>query len=132
VGTIDLLAAARQAAQRAHAPYSRFRVGAAVLDAAGQTYLGCNVESASYGLSVCAERVAIFNAIASDAARPLQALAVVCLDAAAAACVPCGACRQVIAEHLAPDATVYLGGEEVVRPADLLPRAFTLPAEWPG
>jgi cytidine deaminase len=132
VGTIDLLAAARQAAGLAHAPYSRFRVGAAVLDAAGQVFVGCNVESASYGLSVCAERVAIFNAIASGAQQPLQALAVACLDAARAGCVPCGACRQVLAEHLAPHAAIYLGPNDVVRPADLLPRAFSLLPDWPG
>ena len=132
MGTIDLLATARQAAELAHAPYSRFRVGAAVLDAAGKVFVGCNVESASYGLSLCAERVAIFNAIASGGQRPFQALAVACLDAAPSACVPCGACRQVIAEQLAHNATVHLGRDDVVRPADLLPRAFALPAEWPG
>ena len=132
MGTIDLLAAARQVAELAHAPYSRFRVGAAVLDAAGQVFVGCNVESASYGLSLCAERVAIFNAIAAGGQRPLRALAVVCLDAEPGACLPCGACCQVMAEHLAEDAAIYLGPTDVVRPADLLPRAFTLPAEWPG
>jgi cytidine deaminase len=97
-----------------------------VLDAAGQTFVGCNVESASYGLSLCTERVAIFNAIASGAQQPLRALAVACLDAEGA-CTPCGACRQVISEHVAPDGLVYLAAEDVVRPADLLPRAFTLP-----
>jgi cytidine deaminase len=132
VGTIDLLAAARQAADLAHAPYSRFRVGAAVLDNAGHVFVGCNVESASYGLSLCAERVAIFNAIASGGQRPLRALALACLDAKAGACVPCGACRQVMAEHLAEDAGIYLGPNDVVRPADLLPRAFTLAPDWPG
>ena len=132
MGTIDLLAAARQAAERAHAPYSRFRVGAAVLDAAGEVFVGCNVESASYGLSLCAERSAIFNAIAAGGQRPLRALAVVCLDAEPGACAPCGACRQVMAEHLAEDAAIYLGPNDVVRPAELLPRAFTLAAEWPG
>jgi cytidine deaminase len=126
VATIDLLAAARQAAERAHAPYSRFRVGAAVRDAAGRTFVGCNVESASYGLSVCAERAAIFNAIASGAQRPLQALAVACLDAPRGGCLPCGACRQVMAEHLTPEAAIYLGDDDVARPADLLPRPFTL------
>ena len=132
MGTIDLLAAARQAAELAHAPYSRFRVGAAVLDAAGQVFVGCNVESASYGLSLCAERVAIFDAIALGGQRPFRALAVACLDAQPGACVPCGACRQVMAEHLAQDAAIMLGPNDVVRPADLLPRAFTLPPEWPG
>ena len=126
MATIDLLAAARQAAERAHAPYSSFRVGAAVLDAAGATFVGCNVESASYGLSLCAERVAIFNAIASGGQRPLRALAVVCLDGEGA-CTPCGACRQVIFEHLADDAEIALALNDILRPSDLLPRAFTLP-----
>jgi cytidine deaminase len=123
----DLLGAARVAAERAHAPYSHFRVGAAVLDAAGRTFVGCNVESASYGLSLCAERVAIFTAIAAGGRRPLRALALVCLDARGGGCVPCGACRQVMLEHLAPDAAVYLGGDEVARPGELLPRGFSLP-----
>jgi cytidine deaminase len=123
---LDLLAQARAAAERAHAPYSRFRVGAAVRDRNGQTYLGCNVESASYGLTLCAERVAIFAAIAAGAPRPLRALAVACLDSAVGGCVPCGACRQVMVEHLAEDALVYVGGE-VLTPGDLLPRAFRLP-----
>jgi cytidine deaminase len=127
-----LQAAAVGAMEHAYAPYSRFRVGAAVRDAAGRVFVGCNVESASYGLSLCAERVAIFNAIASGGQQPLRALALACLDAEAGACVPCGACRQVMAEHLAADAAIYLAPNEVVRPADLLPRAFTLPTDWPG
>lgn len=126
MATIELVELARQAAERAYAPYSRFRVGAAVVDVEGNTFVGCNVESASYGLSLCAERVAIFGAIAAGASRPLRALAVVCLDAAAGQCVPCGACRQIMVEHLAPDALVYVDGD-AVRPADLLPRAFQLP-----
>ena len=132
MATRDVLGAARQAAERAHAPYSRFRVGVAVVDADGQTFVGCNVESASYGLSMCAERVAIFNAIAGGGQQPLRALAVVCLDASPGGCLPCGACRQVMVEHLAPDAAVYLADNELTQPAALLPRAFSLPPEWPG
>ena len=123
--TEDLLALARQAAERAFAPYSKFRVGAAVRDAEGRTFIGCNVESASYGLTMCAERVAIFTAIASGARHPLQAMAVACLDGTAEQCLPCGACRQVMVEHLAPDAPVYVG-EDVLTTRALLPRPFRL------
>ena len=121
-----LLDAARRVALNAYAPYSRFRVGAAVRDAGGATFAGCNVESASYGLSICAERAAIFAAVAAGARRPLEAMALVCLDADAGSCMPCGACRQVMAEHLAPDALVDVDGAGSFRVADLLPHAFRL------
>ena len=114
-------------AQRAFAPYSHFRVGAAVRDADGKVFVGCNVESASYGLTMCAERNAIFSAVAAGAARPYGALALVCLDADwAGGCMPCGACRQVIAEHLGPQAEVILETGERYSAGDLLPHAFTL------
>lgn len=127
-----LLARARAAAGRAHAPFSRFPVGAALLDAAGQVFAGCNVESASYGLTVCAERVALFSAIAAGAQRPFRALAVTCPAAdpalGTAGRMPCGACRQVIAEHLPAEAPVYVDGAGTFRVADLLPHTFTLRA----
>jgi cytidine deaminase len=122
---IALAGRARDVAGRAYAPYSRFRVGAAVQDANGRVFVGCNVESASYGLTVCAERNAIFAAIAAGGVRPFRALAVTCIDAAEG-CSPCGACRQVIAEHLDANATVRVDGLGDFRPADLLPHAFTL------
>jgi cytidine deaminase len=125
-----LIEQARLAAQRSHAPYSRFPVGAVVQDASRRTYVGCNVESASYGLTLCAERVAIFSAIAAGAERPFTALAVCCSPSsksvATSARMPCGACRQVIAEHLAPDAPIYVDGAGTFRIADLLPDAFRL------
>ena len=114
-------------AVRAYAPYSLFRVGAAVEDAAGTVYLGCNVESASYGLSICAERSAIFNAVASGAVRPFAAMAVSCIDAAGK-CSPCGACRQVMFEHLAPDAPIFVDGVGQFTTRELLPSAFALEA----
>jgi cytidine deaminase len=120
-----LIAQARGAARLAYAPYSRFRVGAALQDAHGAVFIGCNVESASYGLTICAERNAIFGAIAAGAARPLAALAVTCLDAAEPFS-PCGACRQVMAEHMRPDAPVYIDGLGEYRISDLLPLAFGL------
>jgi cytidine deaminase len=117
----DLVAQARTVAHRAHAPYSSFRVGAAVRDADGAIFLGCNVESASFGLTMCAERNAIFSAVAAGARRPLVALALTCLDATGRAAACRGACRQVIAEHLAPDARIVIDGGGQFSVADLLP-----------
>jgi len=88
-----LIAAARAARQRAYAPYSKFHVGAAVLDERGRIHVGCNVENGSFGLTVCAERNAVAAAIAAGAAR-VRAVAVFADEAAS----PCGACRQVLAE----------------------------------
>jgi cytidine deaminase len=122
-----LVAHARDVALRAFAPYSHLRVGAALRDARGATYIGCNVEAASYGLTICAERNAIFGAIAAGAARPFAALAVTCLDTDTPF-TPCGACRQVMFEHLAPDGAVLVDGVGAFSMADLLPHAFTLPA----
>lgn len=123
-----LLAAARKAAANARVPHSGFRVGAAVLDDKGDVYIGCNVESDSYGLTICAERAATVNAL-SAGARVLTALVVVCPDAqpgAVASRMPCGACRQVMAEYLAPDALVMVDGAGEFTTAELLPEAFRL------
>ncbi|MEW6657645.1 MAG: cytidine deaminase [Thermodesulfobacteriota bacterium] len=122
-----LVDAAREVACRAYAPYSRLRVGAAVLTAQGHVYTGVNVENASYGLTVCAERAAIFTAVAQEGPEMrLQALAVV--SGAAGACPPCGACRQVIFEF-GPDAVVIFQGQDGLEEAPiarLLPGAFSL------
>jgi cytidine deaminase len=99
-----LLAAARAVRARAHAPYSHFLVGAAVLDERGRVHVGCNVENASYGLTVCAERNAVAAAVAAGARR-LRAVSVVTEVMPPAS--PCGACRQVLAE-LMPDSGVVL------------------------
>ncbi len=120
-----LIKRAREVALRAYAPYSNFRVGAVVTDSSCTVYVGCNVESASYGLSMCAERSAIFAAIAGGAGRPLTALAVSCIDATNGA-TPCGACRQVIFEHLATDAPIHVDGVGQFTPTELLPYAFGL------
>jgi cytidine deaminase len=102
-----------------------------VQDASGSVYVGCNVESASYGLTICAERSAIFGAVAAGAARPFTALAVTCLDAAEGDCSPCGACRQVIVEHLRADAPIYVDGLGSFTSSELLPHSFTLDPPTP-
>jgi cytidine deaminase len=102
-----LVAAARAVRQRAHAPYSKFLVGAAVADEAGQIHAGCNVENASYGLTVCAERNAIAVAVAAGARR---VVAVAVASGSRPPASPCGACRQVLAEFAAPSAPVFIAG----------------------
>ncbi len=119
-----LVAAARLARERAYAPFSRFKVGAAVEDAEGRIYTGCNIENATYGLTVCAERVAIFKAV-SEGARGLRRIAVVADTGVLTP--PCGACRQILWEFCG-DAEVILanlrGDTETLRMRDLLPRPF--------
>ena len=120
-----LLAAARDAAGRAYVPYSRFPVGAAVLTADGSVVTGCNVENASYGLTCCAERVAVFAAAAAGH-RAIRAVAVTAPAAARAS--PCGACRQVLREFVpAGGMLVLLDGVDGVAETDLatlLPDSF--------
>jgi len=118
-----LVAAALSVRERAHAPYSEFTVGAAVLDSDGQIHRGCNVENASYGLSVCAERHAVGASVAAGSNR-LTAIAVVADTTPPTS--PCGACRQVLAEFGdMPVILANLGGERTVTSvAKLLPEAF--------
>ena len=122
-----LLHTAREALPRAYAPYSGVRVGAAVLTAKGQVYSGSNVENASYGLTLCAERAAIAGAVATEGpGMRIKALAVV--SDQAGPFPPCGACRQVIYEF-GPEALVIFPGEEGLISApitELLPHAFRL------
>lgn len=124
----ELIALAREASERAYAPYSRFAVGAALLGRSGRVYTGCNVENVSYGLSVCAERVAVFKAV-SEGEQEFEALAVV----TSCGGPPCGACRQVLAEF-GSDVTVYVADAEghyrTFTVEDLLPAAF-LPGDLP-
>src|SRR5436190_23898567 len=92
-----LLASARQVMDHAYAPYSKFRVGAAILTGDDKVFTGCNVENASYGLTICAERNAIFAAVtAADPKNKLVIKAVAVTNSEEIACSPCGACRQVI------------------------------------
>lgn len=119
-----LVEAAETARGRAHAPYSAFHVGAAVIDDDGRIHTGCNVENASYGLSVCAERHAVAAAVVAGAGK-ITGLAVVSGTTPPAS--PCGACRQVLAEF--GDFPVVLANSDGERietsVADLLPMAFT-------
>lgn len=118
--------AAREAAARAYAPYSKFRVGAALLFDDRSVVSGCNVENVSYGLTSCAERNALFRAVSErGAGRKIVAVAVTNLNGQASP--PCGACRQVLAEFAAPDAVVHFSGErgsESRKLSELLPCQF--------
>jgi len=119
-----LIRAAAFARENAHPPYSGFKVGAALEDATGRIHTGCNVENATYGLTVCAERVAIWKAM-SEGVRTFRRIAVV--TAAETLTTPCGACRQLLWEFCG-NIEVILGNLQgnmrVVRLADLLPDAF--------
>ena len=124
----ELVRAAARARKRAVAPYSKFKVGAALLTKAGEIIGGANVESASYGLTGCAERVALFNALTSGK-RNFVAVAVVARTAGGP--MPCGACRQLLAEY-APKAKVFVADSraldviKVFSVRQLLPAAFVL------
>jgi cytidine deaminase len=102
-----LFALARAAAENAYAPYSKFRVGAALLAEDGRIFTGCNVENRSYGLTICAERNAVFQA-AARGCRSFAALAVVTPDSDAPV-GPCGACRQVLSEFMGPAGRIRFG-----------------------
>ena len=120
----QLIAAAKQSRENAHAPYSNFRVGAAVRATSGRIFAGCNVENATYGLTVCAERIALFKAI-SEGERGFDAVAVV--TDTDTLTPPCGACRQLIWEFCG-DVPVILcnlkGKTETTLMKDLFPKPF--------
>ena len=119
-----LIDAALRAREHAHAPFSKFKVGAALLDVAGHIYTGCNVENATYGLTVCAERVAVFKAI-SEGARTFRRIAVAADSGVLTP--PCGACRQVLWEFCGDIELILTnlqGKTETLRLKDLFPRPF--------
>ncbi|PWW11340.1 MULTISPECIES: cytidine deaminase [Pseudidiomarina] len=122
----SLVAMAQSAAQQAYVPYSKFKVGAVLSFANGATVTGCNIENVSYGLTNCAERTAIFSAIAQGF-DPRQISSLVVFTPSDQVYSPCGACRQVMTEFLAPDTKVisacYQGQREWTL-AELLPDAF--------
>jgi cytidine deaminase len=122
-----LLQMARAAMKKAYAPYSNFRVGAALLTKTGKVFTGCNVENASYGMTNCAERTAIFSAVAQLGPK-LEVTAVAVVNDHGVPCSPCGACRQVIYEF-GPEALVFFQGAEGEKQAhitELLPEGFRL------
>lgn len=124
----SLLKAARKALRRAYARYSNFRVGAALLTGQEEIFLGCNVENASYGLTICAERAAIFTAVQETKAPQLAIRAVAVVNGDELPCSPCGACRQVIFEFGENAIVIFKSQRGYVqqRITDLLPESFRL------
>lgn len=122
-----LLAAAQKAKENAYAPYSHFHVGAAVLSASGKIYPGCNVENTSYGLTICAERNAVFRMVA-DGEQQIEEILVI--GDTEEFLPPCGACRQVIAEFSKKETVVYMcnkhGKWKKTTVGDLIPYIFFL------
>jgi len=119
--------AALRVMKNAHAPYSNFHVGAAILLTNGKIFSGCNVENASYGMTNCAERTAIFSAVAQLGPK-IEIRAVTVVNDQGVPCSPCGACRQVIYEF-GPDATIFFQGVNGPKQAhitELLPEGFRL------
>lgn len=118
-----------EAAENSYSPYSNFKVGAALVTASGEIVVGTNVENASYGLTICAERCAMFSARAQGYKDKFLALSVVCPDGnkdEPDTLMPCGACRQVLVEMLADDATISVVGVGHFSKEDLLPKSFKL------
>ena len=118
-----LIHLAKKVSENAYAPYSRLKVGAAILTKTGKIFSGCNVENASYSLTICAERNALFSAVASGE-RDFVALALYSEDKM----LPCGACLQVLSEF-SDDMTIFVawdGGVEEYRLSELLPKRFSL------
>lgn len=122
---LELLRIAQEAREHAYVPYSGFRVGAALLDRSGRVFSGCNVENASYGLTICAERVAVFKAISEGHSQFSRLL----ITGGEEIITPCGACRQVLAEF-APDLIVICASDSGMMVQydlkELLPQAFAL------
>lgn len=125
-----LIEAARAAKENSYSPYSNFPVGSAVLLEDGQIFKGTNIENASYGLTCCAERVALFSARTASSEK-VVGLAISIghetSDLPKESLVPCGACRQVMAEFLATDTPIYVDGNRTFTMDELLPHSFKLP-----
>lgn len=121
----ELLANAKSAMEYAYVPYSRFKVGAAILTGSGKIYTGCNIENASYGATNCAERTAIFKAV-SEGETSIQAIAIV--GGAGEHTYPCGICRQVISEFMKEGDFIFedgKGGMKIIAFNDMFPYTFT-------
>jgi len=121
----QLIEAAMVMLDRSYAPYSNFHVGSAVITEAGNTYSGCNVENASYGITICAERSAIFAAVAAEGPA-MKVRALVVLNSQTIPCSPCGACRQVIYEFGPKALVIYQGDGKLTEATaeQLLPAGF--------
>lgn len=127
MNSADLLDQAKAVATKAHAPYSKFQVGCALETQSGRLFTGCNVENASYGLTICAERNAIFHAVAEEG--PGMKIATLAVIALGHEFPPCGACRQVIAEFATPETVVWFlrdGKPVSMTMAELLPAGFRI------
>jgi len=124
-----LIDRAQQAREASYSPYSNFKVGAAVEMSSGKVYEGSNIENSSYGLTVCAERVAIFKAISSGESR-IRKLAVSCQAShgTKSSLMPCGACLQVISEFSDSETMIHVVNVGTFSIEDLLPQAFKLPS----
>jgi len=121
----QLIEKAKEALENAHVPYSHYTVGAAVLTEDGNVYSGCNIENASYGATVCAERVAIFKAV-SNGEKKMKAIALV--TGAGDFPTPCGICRQVMAEFAMDDFEIIMSNDEkteIYKMDEILPLSFT-------
>ncbi|NES84827.1 MAG: cytidine deaminase [Moorea sp. SIO2B7] len=123
-----LLEIAQNAMQKAYAPYSKFRVGAALLTESGKIFQGCNIENSSYGLTICAERVAIASAIAEEGGNKMKIKAIAVVNDHKTPCSPCGACRQVILEFGVDSLIIFRGREGIQQrqAKELLPEGFFL------
>ena len=129
VTDFELMCAAENAREKAYSPYSDFKVGAALLTKSGKVYLGCNIENASFTPTVCAERVAFFEAV-KNGETDFEAIAIVGGKAGekASACAPCGVCRQVMAEFCQKDFRILLGTKENFKAytfGELFPLSFS-------
>jgi cytidine deaminase len=126
----ELLKSAQEASAKAYAPFSGFHVGAAILTQGGEVFTGCNVENSSYGLTNCAERTAIFSAVAAGAlSREAELAAIAVVNREGAVCSPCGACRQVIFEFGPEAVVVYRAHSGAIMRStarELLPEGFRL------
>ena len=121
----ELAEAAEKAALNAYSPYSGFKAGAAIMTESGEIFTGCNVENASYGLTICAERIALFNAITAGHQKFSEIVIYTNTDKAF---YPCGACRQVLTEFnpQLEVSVIWKNGKETMKIQDLLPNQFRL------
>ena len=129
-----LLQAAQEATKQAYVPYSNFRIGAAILTAKGNIFTGCNIENASYGLTICAERAAISSAIDREGGDNFTINAIAVITDPKIFCSPCGACRQVILEFGKKAVVLFQGHEDLLMEMpifELLPYSFSFKRKFP-